>query len=56
MSGQSLCTNLVRDQLILENARKEAEFYIGKAAKSAEAAAMVERVRNDRRFGLANVG
>ena len=48
--------NLVRDQLILENARKEAEFYIGKAAKSAEAAAMIERVRNDRRFGLANVG
>ena len=48
--------NLVRDQLILENARKEAEFYIGKAAKSAEAAAMIERARNDRRFGLANVG
>jgi ATP-dependent DNA helicase RecG len=48
--------NLVRDQLILENARKEAEFYIGKVAKSAEAAAMIERARNDRRFGLANVG
>ncbi|HEY5885420.1 MAG TPA: ATP-dependent DNA helicase RecG [Pyrinomonadaceae bacterium] len=48
--------NLVRDQLILENARKEAEFYIGKAAKSAEAAAMLERVRSDPRFGLANVG
>ena len=48
--------NLVRDQLILVNARKEAEFYIGKAAKSDEAAAMIERARNDRRFGLANVG
>ena len=48
--------NLVRDQLLLENARKEAEFYIGKAAKSAEAAALIERVKDDPRFGLANVG
>ena len=48
--------NIVRDQKILENARKEAEFYIGKSQKSAEAAAMIERVRSDPRFGLANVG
>jgi len=48
--------NIVRDQQILENARKEAEFYIGKADKSPEASRMVERVRADPRFGLANVG
>jgi ATP-dependent DNA helicase RecG len=48
--------NLVRDQDILENARKEAEYYIGKAGKSPEAAALIERARDDPRFGLANVG
>ncbi|HKO60030.1 MAG TPA: ATP-dependent DNA helicase RecG [Pyrinomonadaceae bacterium] len=48
--------SLVRDQEILEKARKEAEYFIDKAAKSAEAAAMIERVRDDPRFGLANVG
>lgn len=48
--------NIVRDQQILEKARKEAEFYIAKADKSAEASAMVERARSDPRFGLANVG
>ncbi len=48
--------NIVRDQQVMENARKEAEFYIGKSGKSAEAAAMIERIRSDPRFGLANVG
>jgi ATP-dependent DNA helicase RecG len=48
--------NIVRDQQILENARKEAEFYLGKADKSAEALGMIEKVRSDPRFGLANVG
>lgn len=48
--------NIVRDQQVLENARKEAEFYIGKAERSTEASKLIERVRSDPRFGLANVG
>jgi ATP-dependent DNA helicase RecG len=48
--------NIVRDQQILENARREAGFYLAKGDKSAEASRMIERVRSDPRFGLANVG
>ena len=48
--------NLVRDQQFIEGARKEAEFYLARGEKSAETAAMIERVRSDSRFGLAAVG
>ncbi|MEP6568264.1 MAG: ATP-dependent DNA helicase RecG [Acidobacteriota bacterium] len=48
--------NLVRDQQFIEGARKEAEFYLAKGGKSAETAALLERVRSDARFGLAAVG
>jgi ATP-dependent DNA helicase RecG len=48
--------NLVRDFPILEAARKEAEFYLNKRAGSPETSKMIERVRADRRFGLAAVG
>ncbi|MEP6819369.1 MAG: ATP-dependent DNA helicase RecG [bacterium] len=48
--------NLVRDQQFIEGARKEAEFYLAKGEKSAEAAKLVERVRSDPRFGLAAIG
>jgi len=48
--------NIVRDQQFLEGARKEAEFYLAKGAKSVETAKMIERVRSDARFGLAAVG
>jgi ATP-dependent DNA helicase RecG len=48
--------NIVRDQRILEAARKEAEFYLGKTEKNPETAKMVKRVRADARFSLAAVG
>jgi ATP-dependent DNA helicase RecG len=48
--------NLVRDLKILEQARREAEFYLNKRAGSAETSKMIKRVRDDSRFGLAAVG
>ena len=47
--------NIVRDQAILEQAKQEAEFYIGKA-KSVVTAKMVTRIKADPRFGLAAIG
>jgi ATP-dependent DNA helicase RecG len=48
--------NLFRDQQILEQARKEAEFFLIKRERSVETSKMIERVRADTRFGLAAVG
>jgi ATP-dependent DNA helicase RecG len=48
--------SLVRDMLILENARKEAEFYLTKRERSAETARMIQHVKSNPRFGLAGVG
>lgn len=48
--------NLVRDQQILEQARKEAEFYLEKRERSVETKNMIRRVQSDKRFGLAAVG
>ncbi len=48
--------NIVRDQRILEAARKEADFFLGKTEKNPETAKMVKRVRADARFGLGAVG
>jgi len=48
--------SLVRDQQFLEGARKEAEFYLAKGDKSAETSRMIQRVKEDARFGLAAVG
>jgi len=49
--------NIVRDIQILELARKEeAETYLTKREKSADTARMIERVKEDPRFGLAAVG
>lgn len=48
--------NLVRDQQFLEAARKEADFYLAKGDKSAETSKMIQRVKDDARFGLAAVG
>ncbi|MFN2515664.1 MAG: ATP-dependent DNA helicase RecG [Pyrinomonadaceae bacterium] len=48
--------NLVRDQQILEAARKEAEFYLNKGDRSPETTKMIQRIRTDPRFGLAAVG
>jgi ATP-dependent DNA helicase RecG len=48
--------NLVRDLQILEQARKEAEFYLTRRERAVETTKMIERVRADTRFGLAAVG
>lgn len=48
--------NLVRDQAILERARKESEFYLTKRETSVETSRMIQRVKADERFGLAAVG
>ncbi len=48
--------NLVRDQPILERARKEAEFYLTQRQGSVETARMIRRMQSDARFGLAVVG
>ena len=48
--------NLVRDLAILQGARKEAEFYFNESTKSAEAAKLIKRVRDDARMRLAAVG
>lgn len=48
--------NLVRDLPILEQARKEANYYLSDRKNAAETSRMINRVRNDPRFGLAAVG
>jgi ATP-dependent DNA helicase RecG len=47
--------NIVRDQAILEKAKKEAEFYLARE-KSVVTAKMVARIKADPRFGLARIG
>ena len=47
--------NIVRDQALLEKEKQEYEFYLSKP-RSAVTAKMVTRVRQDPRFGLADVG
>ena len=47
--------NLVRDQQVLEQAKREAEFYLAKE-KSAVTAKMIARIKQDPRFGLAAIG
>jgi ATP-dependent DNA helicase RecG len=48
--------NLVRDQKILEKARKEVDYYLTTRADSVETAEMIKRVRAEARFGLAAIG
>jgi ATP-dependent DNA helicase RecG len=48
--------NLVRDQTILERARRAAEFYLTTKSDSPATKKMTERVAKDPRFGLANIG
>ena len=47
--------NIIRDQELLESAKREAEFYLDKE-KSAVTAEMIARIKQDPRFGLAAVG
>ncbi len=48
--------NIVRDQQLLEGARKEADFYLAKGEKSPETAKLIAHVKAEQRFGLAAVG
>ncbi len=48
--------NLVRDIQILEEARKEADYYLSARKRTRETSQLIERVRADARFGLAAVG
>ncbi|HEX8491608.1 MAG TPA: ATP-dependent DNA helicase RecG [Pyrinomonadaceae bacterium] len=48
--------NLVRDVQILEEARREADYYLTERARTRETSLLIERVRADARFGLAAVG
>jgi ATP-dependent DNA helicase RecG len=48
--------NLVRDVLILEEARREADYYLTTRRLTRETSKLIERVRADVRFGLATVG
>ena len=48
--------NLVRDVLILEEARREADYYLTTRRMTRETSRLIERVRSDARFGLAAVG
>jgi ATP-dependent DNA helicase RecG len=48
--------NLVRDVQILEEARREADYYLTTRRLTRETSELIERVRADVRFGLASVG
>jgi len=48
--------NLVRDVQILEEARREADYYLTSRRMTRETSRLIERVRADARFGLAAVG
>jgi ATP-dependent DNA helicase RecG len=48
--------NLVRDVRILEEARREADYYLTSRRRAPETATMIDRVRSDARFGLASIG
>jgi RecG-like helicase len=48
--------NIVRDQKILEIAKREANYLLTERANSAETAKLIQHVRSQPRFGLANVG
>jgi len=48
--------NLVRDQLILDRARRAAEYYLTNKKDSQATKKLIERVIKEPRFGLANIG
>lgn len=48
--------NLVRDVLILEEARREADYYLTARRMTRATSDLIERVRADARFGLAAIG
>ncbi len=48
--------NLIRDIQILEDARREADYYMTTRKRTRETSMLIERVRADARFGLAAIG
>ena len=48
--------NIVRDQKILEIAKREANYLLTERANTSETARLIQHVRSQPRFGLANVG
>jgi ATP-dependent DNA helicase RecG len=48
--------NIVRDIELLEEARKEADYYLNSRRMTRETSELIERVKNDSRFGLASIG
>jgi ATP-dependent DNA helicase RecG len=48
--------NIVRDQKILEIARREAEFMLNERARTRETDRLIQHVKKQPRFGLAQVG
>ena len=48
--------NIIRDIEILEDARKAAESYLGPKRRSQATSSLIERVKTDPRYALANVG
>ena len=48
--------NLVRDIQLLEEARREADYYLNARRRTRETSRLIERVRADMRFGLASIG
>ena len=48
--------NIIRDLEILEEARKEAEFYLTNKRLTQETSALIEIARRDARFKLAGIG
>jgi len=48
--------NIVRDIQLLEEARREADYYLAARARTRETSQLIERIRADARFGLAAVG
>jgi ATP-dependent DNA helicase RecG len=48
--------NIVRDQKILEIARREADYMLNERRKTRETDRLISHVRSQPRYGLANVG
>lgn len=48
--------NIVRDIELLEEARKEADYYLTSRRMTKETSELIERVKNDARYGLASIG
>jgi len=48
--------NIVRDQKILETAKREASYMLEERSKTRETDRLIQYVRSQPRFGLARVG